>query len=295
MDQLKQTFCRYDMVCDNPKGNCIEVVSMPDFFASMPELETSQTHVHPFYEIIWFQKGEGTHTVDFTDYPVSDNTIFFIAPGQAHSFHQNHASEGLVIKICSHLLDDLATDDGVLLKYNVFNTYDSLPFKQITSTCAESVMGILTLLNKEIDKNEAIGHKSYIRSLITMMLLEIERCQLEENPPYFSTSRTAHRVFLAFRREIERNYRQMHTVKEYAELLNVGIKSLTNYVTECSSFSPLEIINNRIILEAQRMLRYSDLMVKEIAAELGFEDASYFNKFFKRHVKCSAAEYRTPE
>lgn len=200
-----------------------------------------------------------------------------------------------MIKICTHLLDDLAADDGVLLKYNVFNTYDSLPFKQITSECADAVIGILSLLDKEIGKNSEIGHKSYMQSLVTMMLLEIERCQLVENPPFFSTNRTAHRVFLAFRHEIEHNYREKHTVKEYAELLNVSTKSLTNYVSECSSFSPLEMINNRIILEAKRMLRYSDMMVKEIAAGLGFEDASYFNKFFKRYAKCSAAEYRTPE
>lgn len=295
MEQLKHTFCRYDMVCDNPKGNGVEIVKMPDFFYSKPELETSKTHVHPFYEIVWFQKGEGTHTVDFTQYPVSDNTVFFIAPGQVHSFDGHRSSEGLVMKICTHLLDNLASDDGVLLKYNVFSTYDSQPFKQITPACAEAVNALLSMLDKEIGRNNEIGHKNYMRSLITMMLLEIERCQLALNPPYFSTNRTAHRVFLSFRREIERNYNKMHTVKEYAELLNVGTKSLTNYVTECSTFSPLEMINNRIILEAKRMLRYSDMMVKEIAAELGFEDASYFNKFFKRLVKCSAAEYRTDE
>lgn len=90
MDQLKQTFCRYDMVCDNPKGNGVEIIKMPDFFDIKPELETSLTHVHPFYEIVWFQKGKGTHTVDFTEYPVLDHTLFFIAPGQVHSFDNNH-------------------------------------------------------------------------------------------------------------------------------------------------------------------------------------------------------------
>lgn len=295
MEQLKHTFCRYDMVCDNPKGNGVEIVRMPEFFDSKPELETSLSHVHPFYEIVWFQKGEGTHTVDFTEYPVSDNTIFFIAPGQVHSFDHNHNQQGLVMKVCTHLLDNMIADDGVLLKYNVFNTYDSLPFKQVTPECTKRVNDILSMLEKETGKAGEIGHNNYMRSLVAMMLIEIERCQIAGNAPFFSTSRTAHRVFLAFRREIEHNFRRMHTVKEYAELLNVGTKSLTNYVSECSSFSPLEMINNRIVLEAKRMLRYSDMMVKEIAAELGFDDASYFNKFFKRHVKCSAAEYRTPE
>jgi len=295
MEQLKQTFCLYDMVCDNPKGNGVEIVKMPDFFDSKPELETTLSHVHPFYEIVWFQKGDGVHTVDFTEYPVSENTIFFIAPGQVHSFDKNRNQKGLVMKICTHLLDGGSHGESVLLKYNVFNTIDSVPYKKISEESASEISKIVSWLEKEIHNTLEIGHRDYLQSLVTMFLVQVERNQLAQNDTMFSPNRTAHRIFLAFRREIEHNYRTMHTVKEYAELLNVSTKSLTNYVSECSSYSPLEMINNRIILEAKRMLRYSDKMVKQIAAELGFEDPSYFNKFFKRLVKCSAAEYRTPE
>ena len=75
-------------------------------------------------------------------------------------------------------------------------------------------------------------------------------------------------------------------------LLNVSTKTLTLYVNECSNNSPLELINNRIVLEAKRLLRYSILSVKEIAFRLGFEDPSYFGKFFKRLVRQSPADYR---
>lgn len=295
MEQLKQTYCRYDMVCDNPKGDGVEIVHMPEFFSTKPDIETSLAHVHPFYEIVWFSKGAGTHTVDFADYPVADNTLFFISPGQVHSFDGNHHCQGMVIKICAHLIDDAPEADSVLLKYNVFGAYDSVPFRRITPRCAEIIAGIASKLEQETLHTGHIGHRDYMQALVKMMIIQIERCQDERSAPVFTPARSAHRTFLAFRREIERNYRTTHTVKEYADRLGVSTKSLTNHVAECSDFSPLEMINNRITLEAKRMLRYSDMMVKEIAAAVGFEDPSYFIKFFKRMAKCSPAEYRTPQ
>lgn len=268
---------------------------MPEFFQIKPDIETSRTHVHPFYEIVWFTKGRGIHTVDFSRYEVSDNTIFFIAPGQIHSFDTNQNQEGFVIKICAHLLNDIINGDELLLKYNLFNTYDSVPYKRISLESAGLITDIIKLIVDEMDETATIGHRDYLRSLVTMLLIRIERSKLEQVDTFFSPNKTAHRVFLAFRREVELNYTKKHTVKEYAELLNVSTKTLSNYVAECASISPLEMINNRIILEAKRLLRYSDMMVKEIASVLGFEDPSYFNKFFSRIVKCSAVEYRTPE
>lgn len=294
MEHLKQTFCRYDMVCDNPKGNGVEIVRMPEFFSSKPEIETSLAHVHPFYEIVWFSKGAGTHTVDFADYPVADNTLFFISPGQVHSFDGNRHCQGMVIKVCSHLIDESQNTDG-LLKYNVFGTYDSVPYKRITPECADTIAHLAGMLERETGMGGSIGHNDYLQALVKMMIIHIERCQTGQHSGIFSPGRAAHRTFLAFRREIESSYRTTHTVKEYARRLGVSTKSLTNHVGECSEYSPLEMINNRIILEAKRMLRYSDMMIKEIADALGFDDPSYFIKFFKRLTKCSPAEYRTPQ
>ncbi|MCF0160246.1 MAG: helix-turn-helix domain-containing protein [Bacteroidaceae bacterium] len=295
MEQLKQLFCRYDMVCDNPQGNGVEISRMPAFFDTKPEVETSLSHVHPFYEIVWFQQGKGIHTVDFTEYPIEDNTVFFVAPGQVHTFDEHRDQQGMVMKICSHLLTKSAIGDSVLLKYNVFNTYDSVPYKRITDECAQTLLEISRQIEREASSTDSIGHQDYLQALVSMFIIQIERCQIEPNNKVFTPARTSHRIFLAFRQAIEANFREKHVVKEYADMLNVSTKSLTNYVTECTDYSPLEMINNRIIIEAKRLLRYSDMMIKEIAYYLGFNDPSYFVKFFRRLVKCSPAEYRSPE
>ena len=66
MNELKQIFCRYDMVCDNPSGVGLEILHMQDFFDEKPGLETDAMHLHGFYEIIWFREGRGVHFVDFS-------------------------------------------------------------------------------------------------------------------------------------------------------------------------------------------------------------------------------------
>ncbi|MCQ2201272.1 MAG: AraC family transcriptional regulator [Bacteroidales bacterium] len=294
MERLRHTYCRYDMVCDNPEGGEVEIVHMPDFFKDKPAIETSQRHVHPFYEVIWFKEGEGKHYVDFDEYLVAPNTVFFIAPGQVHSFDGNTNAKGYVMKICNGLLSsEVLPHDSTLLKYNVFNAHDSVPYMTIKPEVSDTLTRIVGEIEHEQQNVSAIGHSDYLRALIKMLIIEFERSFEVVNKSLFSTSKISHKSFLIFRRDVEHNFRKLHSVKEYAELLNVSTKTLANYVSECSQFTPLEIINNRIILEAKRILRYSDAMLKEVAYELGFDDPSYFIKFFKRQVGCTPAEYRS--
>lgn len=91
---------------------------------------------------------------------------------------------------------------------------------------------------------------------------------------------------------LEQEFDRIHTVKDYAERLNVSSKTLTNCVTECSRKSPLAFINDRVILEAKRLLRFTNLMVKEIAYRIGYDDPSYFVKFFKRQTGYLPSDFR---
>lgn len=299
MEKLKEIFCRYDMVCDAPSGGGVEIVRMPEFFASKPEVETSLAHIHDFYEIIWFRKGSGVHHVDFNTYPVLPGTVFFISPGQVHEFDETRSQDGCVMKVCNKLLNHSSRpdaepsqqDDFVYLKYNVFHA-DSLPYYRVDESFAPNIDHLIATIEEESRNVGMIGHEDYLRSLIRMLIITIERGSQGQENVVFSPSKTSHKTFLSFRQLIEQNYRSLHTVKDYAHLLGVSTKTLTNYVAECSPHSPLELINGRIILEAKRLLRYSNLMIKETAFRLGFDDPSYFVKFFKRIVGVSPIDFR---
>ena len=276
MNELKEIFCRYDMVCDNPSGVGMELYRMPEFFQQLKGVETDTMHLHGFYEIIWFQKGSGTHYVDFNQYAIAPGTIFFISPGQIHSFDTKHDQEGYVLKICAELFDD-------------FVSLSCVTVQDKDSAALEMLIGAM---QEELKKEDSLGHREALHALVKLFVIMVRRSYAEINPSAPNPHKVSYKSFLNFRKLIEENYCRMHTVKDYAALLNVSSKTLTLYVNECSKYSPLELINNRIILEAKRLLRYSVLSVKEIAFRLGFEDPSYFAKFFKRLVKQSPADYR---
>lgn len=276
MNELKEIFCRYDMVCDNPSGVGMELYRMPEFFQQLKGVETDTMHLHGFYEIIWFQKGSGTHYVDFNQYAIAPGTIIFISPGQIHSFDTKHDQEGYVLKICAELFDD-------------FVSLSCVTVQDKDSAALEMLIGAM---QEELKKEDSLGHREALHALVKLFVIMVRRSYAEINPSAPNPHKVSYKAFLNFRKLIEENYCRLHTVKDYASLLNVSSKTLTLYVNECSKYSPLELINNRIILEAKRLLRYSVLSVKEIAFRLGFEDPSYFAKFFKRLVKQSPADYR---
>ena len=276
MNELKEIFCRYDMVCDNPSGVGMELYRMPEFFQQLKGMETDTMHLHGFYEIIWFQKGSGTHYVDFNQYAIAPGTIIFISPGQIHSFDTKHDQEGYVLKICAELFDD-------------FVSLSCVTVQDKDSAALEMLIGAM---QEELKKEDSLGHREALHALVKLFLIMVRRSYAEINPSAPNPHKVSYKAFLNFRKLIEENYCRLHTVKDYASMLNVSSKTLTLYVNECSKYSPLELINNRIILEAKRLLRYSVLSVKEIAFRLGFEDPSYFAKFFKRLVKQSPADYR---
>ena len=98
--------------------------------------------------------------------------------------------------------------------------------------------------------------------------------------------------YAKFVQMVEDNYIESHAVKDYIEKLGVSQTTLNQYTQQYAKTTPLKIINNRIILEAKRLLRYSTTRTKQIAFYLGFKDDSYFIKLFKRNVGMSPVEFR---
>lgn len=276
---------------NNHSGLELELHFMPKFFhengcGGMPP------HVHEFYQIVWFRRGSGTHRIDFVDYPVSDNTIFFISPGQIHAFDGNDNYSGVIVLFNASFLVDEETSESIFLKYNVFNAYDSLPFYNVSEEEAERLMLLVNEMNREYSLTGAFAHKDYMQYLVRLFLIRVQRSGERREIPKLYVSSIANRTFVCFRQLLEQNFHRVHTVKEYADMLHISSRTLTKYVSESAHTSPLHIINDRIVLEAKRQLLHTALSIKEIGFSLGFEDPSYFVKFFKRMTGSMPGEFR---
>lgn len=279
-----------------------ELEHMPQVFDKYAPDACYAPHSHNFYEIIWFQEDGGTHTVDMAQYPVQANSFFFIAPGQMHQFDHSN-TRGIIFKFVPEFLNDESSTKDICFRYHFFNSFDICPYHVISDESnLQYIRSIQMGVEGEMERQDSFGHLRFMQSLVELLLIIFERCcntdtevQKEEQwqRPPLNITNTQHSHFIRFRQMLEKEYRTIHNVKDYASLLGVGTKYLTTIVKECTNRTPLQLINDRILLEAKRQLKYSNKMVKEIAYDLGYDDPSYFVKQFKRQMGMLPTDFRS--
>ena len=281
----------YKSVCETPGGDGLHIEYLPQLLEE-DMLGNSTPHVHLFYEIIWFKEAGGYHTIDLQEYPVKANTLFFLSPGQVHHFDGTTLHKGIVLKFCTDFLKEEKADEDVFIKYNVFNAFDTSPFCEVTEETAEQLQLIIEAMLEEKHRDGAFGHMDMLRSLVKIFLIQLCRHGIKNEHISTNHMKSSHHLYMHFRKLLELKYKKLHVVSDYAQELNVSVKTLANSVSEYSGKSPLAFINDRIILEAKRLLRFTQLAIKEIAYILGYEDPSYFVKFFKRKTGILPTEFR---
>lgn len=145
---------------------------------------------------------------------------------------------------------------------------------------------ILAEYREESDWQQNMLH-AYVRVLL-IYLSRLYQEQFQKEPEQSDLP-----MLKKFLDQVETSFRKTHEVNSYADLLNVSAGHLSELVKEQSGKSAIVHIHERIALEAKRLLFFTDYSVKEIAFDLGFEDASYFNRFFKRAMSQTPLQYRS--
>jgi AraC-like DNA-binding protein len=246
-------------------------------------------HSHSYYQIIWFFNAKGTHTVDFKIYDIKENTILFITKDQIHAFDDNYDCEGWLIHFNESFF--MHTDVDVFLKYNIFTTQENPCYALETDTLFKGKKYI-DLIIAELKNRKDFGFEDSVRFLLKCFLINLERVHQKRATKNVNPNDAYTLHLYQFKELIELNYKKGLTIKEYADLMNISSKTLNTITKKVLQKSPSKFIAERIILEAKRLLKFTSLQISEIAFSLGFEDPSYFIKYFKRHVKLAPLEFR---
>lgn len=281
---------KYHLHKDEPEKLQFEIYPLQDYLVGNDE-HTQKPHVHSFYQILWFMSGKGKHYVDFNEYEVDSNSLFFISKGQIHHFDDNNY-EGCIIHFNESFIAANENYINIFLEHNIFHSFEKEPLFQIKESDSKELQNIVTQMQTEVWTPNQFAHSEYLKVLLHLFLIIIQRFGIRKDCNGLTMNNPSHILFVKFRQLLEKNYRQVHTVGEYAGLLNVSSKTLTNCTKEIAHQTPLEIINERLSLEAKRLLAYSDKNVNEVGFELGFEDPSYFVKFFKRQTNILPGDFR---
>lgn len=186
---------------------------------------------------------------------------------------------------CIHTHDAEVSCNGLL-----FFGSDYTPVIQVDEHEQKSLNTLVKVLEEEFDTFDG-NQEEMLRILLKQFIIKSTRIarkqMLKGNLPEERID-----LIRQFNVLVEEHFKSLKHVSDYASLMNRSPKTLTNIFSQHTSKSPLLVIHDRIILEARRMLIFTDQSAKEIAWELGFEDPSQFSRFFKKNTQLSIQQFR---
>ncbi|ASK29376.1 AraC family transcriptional regulator [Chryseobacterium sp. T16E-39] len=243
-------------------------------------------HRHDFYYILALEKGIGEHEIDFVRYTIDDYTVFIMRPGQVHQLVLKTGSTGYLIQCKA---DFLYSHNNA--SKNHLNKVSATNFYPLNREGFEKIQTLLQQSFKEFTTKDK-GYQEVLKANLSVFLIEILRQRDIKSGPQTTQNFYAQEKLEKFLDLIAQHHVDHKHVSYYTDVLNLSSYQLSSITKSLLSKTPSEVINDYIILEAKRQLLATSNQVSQIALNLGYEDVSYFIRFFKRHLKCSPAIFR---
>lgn len=242
-------------------------------------------HRHDFYFLLIVEKGSGEHQIDFVTYDVRDCSVFYLEPGQVHKLLLKKKTKGYIISIDKKFYSQI---DSIVL--TAFHSLSSINYFSFTEQEFAVVKNIVSQILETFEQKDAFYFNA-LRLLFGLFFITLSKQNL--NVSITNNSLSNHQNILkSFEMMVNTNYREHREIKYYLDNLKLTSYQLNAATKNLLGKSPSEIIIERIILEAKRLLMATPNQVKEISYDLGFEDSSYFIRFFKKHTGTTPDEFR---
>ena len=233
-----------------------------------------------------------TLTIDFKQYVTKKNSLFFINSNQYLQIDRIVAPGGVFIYYnrdfyCIQIHDEEVACDGLL-----FNNIYGMPMTVLPASEDAHIANALDNIIRELSEQE-LSHEEMIRTYLKQMIIRATRIWKQQQLKELKTApSTDLEFFRNFSRLVEIHFREKHSVTDYADLLAIAPKTLSKRFNRLRLTQPNDIIKDRILLEARRLLAYSSLSIKEIAYNLGYDDPAYFNRLFSSKLGYTPATFR---
>lgn len=249
-------------------------------------------HRHSFYQILWFYEAS-QHFVDFEVHEVPAQSLMFLDKNQVHYFCPQATNQGVLIHFNDYFLVQEQEAVHKSLRYLLFNGL-SKPYSQIAEQGPHfaKAQQLLNLMQDEL-KQVGLHQKDMLYHLFNGFLVLLERVRQQHVilSEYQHMSHDYAQLF-AFRKTIEQNLANPLTVQAVADELQVHNKKLSALTQTYLHQTPAQFIAERKTLEAKRLLSNTSLSIKEVAYALGFDQATYFTKFFKKQTTLTPKGFR---
>lgn len=265
-----------------------EYIEIVDIDSNNAELITHSRQSE--LSLVWFTSDDNKLTIDTVDY--SFNTNDLVSLTEFHKVEINQIKQARLIRWNRSFYCIVDHDSEVGCKGILYYGASRVPVIQPGLHELEVLETVMKMFLIEMNSKDNL-QREMLQMMLKRLLILCTRVykqhdQFEQMPKYNDIIREYN--FL-----VEQHFRTKHSVQEYAELLHKSPKTLSNLFRKHGKISPLQFIQNRIMLEARRLLTYTDASVSEIGYELGFSDVQVFSRFFKKYEGCSPQFFRERE
>lgn len=264
----------------------------PDYLHCEPLITRSREHRfkirphrHPgITQVFHLRRGHGEAKIDGQRVEVNAPSLILISAMSVHDFAWSADVSGTVLSVATARLERArrSPDSPVPLS--------STALVRLKKQDRE-LDDLFNMLLREYRRPPDGARDSALQAFVNLLAIRVERLEYEG----LSDTDRQHRGQLHLKRfldEVNRDYVQQRTVESYAEELGITAPYLNQLCRELTGRNALQIIHERLIIEARRSLIYTALRVSEIAYELGFSDPAYFTRFFRRHTGYSPRQFR---
>lgn len=268
----------------------VEVVPL-DTLTTVSKDQLVKPHRTNFYHIFLFDNCQLTHYVDFTPIKIEPYTLLFIDKDRVHQFDKLLNYQGQVLVFTEDFFCTTENDIRFLKSSILFNDLADKPTIKLNKLDFEKYTNICESITEELSLPADNTKHILLKNLLHNFLLLADREKRKQG--FTELKKGADLDYtLLFRDLLESNYLKLKSVNDYAKLICISEKRLGQATAKVLGKSPKEIINDRILLETKRLLVHTNLSIKEIGQELGFEDPAYFVRYFKKNTETTPVEFR---
>jgi len=237
-----------------------------------------------FFEIVWLRDEEALHVPQHSFQTLRGDWIYLIPPYRVHQLNKA-GKKGVLISFKRELVEgDLK--EFLLDVFRIFNIQGEFSCLQLNQQTSAGLASVFQLLLEEYEKKEM--QLVMIKALLKVFLLKL--IQLKEE--HFTRQDINEKRIYEFMLLLEMNYLNERTADFYADKLGISAKRLNQILKEKLDKTAVQLIHDRVVLEAKRQIIHSENTIKEIAFNLGFKDSSYFSRFFKQLTRQTPQEFQ---
>ena len=253
--------------------------------------KTELPHKHTYYEMCFFTGGSGIHEIDFNSHKIQSPSIHFLRPGQVHLLHRGKDYKGYLVVFSEEFFNLRFQNIEVIPGYPLVSKLENGPILNLNDQQFNEFNQLVRFIEQELAVYNSESEEiiiSYLKIFFLKLRQNFSKLVTTQNEATNFMKKTVYR----FNQLVDKYYDQIHHVKEYAELLGESPIQLNRAVKSVTGKTSSEIIIERLILEAKRLLLFSDLSNKEVAYKLNYEDPSYFARIFRRKTGFTPTDFR---